>query len=326
MGKINPRFCLGCIFAKFLDTGKVQKIRIIGIQNETTVRVMDMESKETVHMNYDKLIKEYTLINPNGYIYLNIVGMNENKKDIEESSDVVVCFFTQKTITTPPYIPDVICRQNINNIFDVIKRVRKYGNTPNIVGCCVTPETCPADMDYNILLASDSVKYSTCVAMYNSDSLDDILGCFNTNKYDTELFNIHSRYENYIKELYSDVHGLVPNDKRFFGYCDTLKDLLKDNDFMYDVRRALGITEIKSKITFIQGDDDELILSAESKTALEEEFGHYLINPVCTRCVRESDISGSNAVDKNIMQSIIIDSDNILYLLSYIKGANLYCV
>lgn len=112
----------------------------------------------------------YRKLNPDGYIGFSIVDMEED----EDVQDVVVTFHRRKNLSTEKQLPFAVCRMNIYDLFtNAIKPEKDKDVT--YLGCSVSQDSCPADIEFPTLLAYDDIRSMILTACYIEDTIDDIL-------------------------------------------------------------------------------------------------------------------------------------------------------
>lgn len=219
------RYFSGVMIYKF-DNDKLLLNRIEKyVDDEDIFRVRTQENKSE-YIKSDDVINEWILLNPDAIITFNIVSLEKGK-------DVIVCLHSSKS--SDP-VPDVICRQSIIDVFSdmAYKMSNHYKFTLEeimFVGMSISKETCPAEIDYNVLLACNSVDSSFKVAYYLTDTLDDILS-FVLNK---------SKFDKILKTI--ERNGLSLNTGNVSGYCSSLKELMIQTKFMFEVCKFFKIKE-----------------------------------------------------------------------------------
>lgn len=273
---------LGAIFYKSKE-GKRESVRVTKIINEKQVIVTNtIEPKEKNKIFISELFDDYTLLTPDGYIHFSIVEING-------LNDVVVTMITDIE-SAEPYC---VCRQNINNIFEeYVNPTRKDGVICS--GLSVSKDTIPAGLSILQVLAGDKLIRSTCVAIYNTDKLDDIINNIKTDPYDKVLdiiFNIK------IESCPVQFIRKIMKDKTEYAGCNrTLKGLLESQLFMYDVHKGFGLGVVDT----ISIDDSDIVhgdldiaaqINPKKIVKIESELGTRFINPIVKRYTKDVDLS-----------------------------------
>jgi hypothetical protein len=180
---------------------------------------------------------------------------------------------------------------------------------PKEVGMCMSIETIPDGVDYNIMTTCNGLRHYTMVAAYIDDKLDDILACLKLNKYNAvleELFQGHMVHVRIDKEesMKQPIH---------MGYCRTLRSLLDYNDFMYDFRRAFGIEQINIKLSSEITEDNKL--SNNAKEFLQKLYNKFILDELVIKYDKDIDLE---SIKKTAM--MVCDCDDNIYIITYTEG------
>lgn len=168
--------------------------------------------------SYDTLIRDYKMLAPDGAISFSIVSVNDSK-------DVIVAIKafskTKEDFTRDNNMPYAICRQMVMDVFSA------NVDTENLIlGVSMSQDTCPANVDFNLMFACTGLDYTRMVNVYLDDTLDTILNLFDNRMFDKVL------------------EGLCLNNPNVKGMCISLVNLLTENNFMYDFRKCFKIMEL----------------------------------------------------------------------------------
>lgn len=221
-------------YYRWLDENTLEEFRIIGFQNENTIRVKYTRGPLAGEIKKvdSSIIKNEDYIKLAPDLVLSIVV-----SELSESlNDVIV------TVVDPTKIDEgiiIVCRQCITDIF-----ASQFNNKQKqYYGLSISTDSCPADVPFENFLACNSIKSSEIISWYIGDTIDDIVEVASSNydKYLTLLFLDHCKsaskgvnfvYKQMIEKQYVD------------GYCKSLKSLLSINNFMYDLYHAKNIIQI----------------------------------------------------------------------------------
>lgn len=304
---------IGCRFFKIIEkeSDNLQKLtvlKVIGLQNSTTLKVKNLNSNTNFKINKEELENEYTLLEPDAYILFSIVVLQDN------INDIVVSMYKTRDMINGNNIPQCVCRQNITNVHaSMIRTVDRSHMDPTEVGMCMSIETIPDGIDYNIMTACNSLEHMVLVAAYLDDSLDTILGCIHRiAKYDSVLEILFQNHINYLdNELYrkNDIKNMPIHS----GYCRSLKSLLDYNKFMYDFRRAFGIAEID--INLSSNITSDYKLNDFAKQVIQDAYNKFILNEIVIKYDKDIDLD-SIKEDK----IIICDNNDEIYLITYTSG------
>lgn len=272
--------------------------RVLSFANADTVRVLDLVSKEIVKLNTKTLKKDYTLLLPDAVLSFNIAQLPNNIED------VIVFMNRFSDLNDGNQLPYCVCRQNIRDIHaNIIKNDFLH---QEFVGCSVSIDSIPPEVDYRIMLACEGLNYYTMVYTYIDDSLEDILSCIpRIDKYDRVLDDLFRSYAKF-KHL-----PIGPESDGIYGYCSTLRKLLVDNNFMYDFRTGLGVWQIDTEMVLTE----DHTIDPKLKESIEIMITHRINNEVCIPYRKDTDI---DAIKRSYV--LVADSKDELYLIVYDKG------
>ena len=256
----NKKIYTGSKFFRYID-GIVEP-EIIRIRNidydKNLVKYYDSEGDKK-KISYDFLIKNYKMLSPDGLINFSIVNVNEDK-------DIIVALkpFPKSTdeLNNMDNIPYAVCRQMAADVFS-----NNFNPDNIIIGVSMSKDTCPANVDFNLMMACTGLIYNRMVAVYLDDTLDTILGLFDNSIFDKAF-----------EELYEKM-SYIP------GMCKTLKELLHTNRFMYDFRKCFKIVEIPFTI-----DEKTEGLSDENIRYLQNELKINIVETYVVRYSRDIDL------------------------------------
>ena len=254
------------------------------------VRYRDADGN-TKSMSKEYLFNNYQLLTPDGIIMAVIAKVGE----VDDA--IITLWKMNDTDASTPY---AVCRQLIQDVFTNNTRT-----TDNIsyVGVSISKDTCPANIRFNDVLACNSVEYQVSIAIYLDDTLDMILSLFNNRRFDNALRSA-SRV--------SSPDGMI-----FVGFASTLKDLLKENHFMYDFRKCFNIVEIPFKV-----DESTEALSSQNILFLEDLLKVNIMETYLIKYTKEIDLKTIKR-DYILAASIEEDFQNI-YIVGYDKADGEY--
>lgn len=284
----------GAKFFRFIND-QLEIIRIKKIDskdNKERVKYFT-EDKELKSMSYDYLMKNYEMLAPDGMIIITVVGTNA-------ADDVIVGLSNFKNLSQEP---DVICRQGIADVFTNITN-KDEGTL--YIGCSVSKSTCPVDIDYKWVYSCQCIKGNPLsILVYLDDTLDDILSLFSTKRYD--------------QVLKDSAKSIIEQFSKFniVGAKETLKELLAENNFMYDFRKLFGIIEVPFHI-----DSESDQLDDHNWLFLESELKANIMETYLIQYSREINLK-SIARDYKLISSAIDGFDKV-YICGYDVSDNKY--
>lgn len=301
------KLILGTKYYRYDENDNIEILRIYKY-NDLEVKLFDDGNKEIKKkMTIEDLEKNYVKLNSHAIINFCIAKVGN------DLDDVIVTVHKMSDILSNEPTPYCVCRQNITDIFANQLKTIKNANKM-YVGCCMSLDTCPPDIDYRIMIACNKIGKCINVDAYMDDTLDDIIGLIKTNDFDRaliSLFTDHINYEVKTNPTLSMMKNRLMNLESYDGYCKSLRTLLEQNNFMYDFYQAFGIIPINSKVTY----DKDGVVSKEISDIISNI---YQINIVSTLCMEYwYDIDLEEITNDYVL---IIDSENKLFVIAYISN------
>lgn len=255
MERNNPKIYSGSKFYRYLDgQDHPEIIRLLNIDYDKGIVKYLNSSGEKKKDSYTFITKNFKMLAPDGLMNFSHVTMTEGNEDII----IALKPFpkTDEELANMSNLPYAICRQMVADVF-----ASSFNPDDPIIGVSISQDSCPANIDFNLMLACTGLKYSRMIAIYLDDTLDKILGLF-----DNKIFD--KVFETVIYPRWQDTKGS----------CCSLSELLKTNNFMYDFRKCFNIREVPFAITEdnIKSEQlDELntnFLTNELKTNITETY------------------------------------------------------
>lgn len=295
---------LGCKFYKIREDESISMIRIIRISDfNNMVTYKDLDTKEEKKVNIKEL-QGYTELEPIGIVSFAIAGMYDEEHHL--NNDVIVAAYRILDLKMDINAPFCICRQSINDFFASVMYPDK-----NIVGVSVTRDNCPAEIDYRLMVSANTISDYVMTNIYYEDTIDDILDCINTKKYDSILAGLQQQY--------IDDFGIVNRDHKasINGWCKDLKTLLIDNNFESDIDEMRDIQAVDFNIEDHLIDNDTTTPSKGfDKEALEFFRVTFKVPAVSTVAVPyKHDIDLADFNNTNYIK--MRDNTNTLYIVVY---------
>lgn len=216
----------GYIIFKENKDESITMFRIMRVNNNKVI-VRNMDTEEEKILEKDEL-KNYTILEPDGYITFNIVKISNTFRD------VVVTASRIRDLKNGDTFPFAVCRQNI---IDVFYNLLVKDESEMMVGLSISRNTCPANYSMTLMLACNEIEFSESINIYRTDTLDDIY------KF------ISARYNDILEELYKTHVNRIGDPVLLFknhhdGWCKNLRTLLQENNFQYDIDDMLGISSV----------------------------------------------------------------------------------
>lgn len=277
----------GTIFYRYLNN-ELEQVRVYKIQNSETVCI-EFEDGRKEKITASDLYKYFTMLNPDGYVSFTRVKMNGSQLD-----DVIITFHRRMDIlqNNQPY---AVCRQAITDLYtNLINRESEI----QYIGCSVSIDTCPEDVDFRLCTACDEVVSIEMISFYIGDTIDTALGFVKTKAYDSILQVMKNQCNTNI-----------------LGCCTSVKELLMQNNFEYDVLRGLDIQPISFKIELEKDENGLDSLSKTCTTQLEDILKRELKTTIVVPYSKEIDMK-----DIQMDHVLVRDSNNDIYIVGYVGG------
>lgn len=274
-------------FEEGSETPEVIRIRNVDY-DKNIVKYTDSNNKKC-KINYTELNSKYKMLAPDGLVSISIVQVDQNP-------DVIVALKafpkSDKEYNTMNNLPYAICRQMVTDFFSLGSSVSE---DDIIFGVSVSQDTCPANIDYNLMLACTGLDFNKMIAVYLDDTLDTILSLFDNSRFDKVFESLSEKY-----------HGVK-------GIVKSLRDLLVENNFMYDFRKCFKIIEIPFSI-----DEETEGLNSANIDYLMKELKVNIIETYVVRYDRTIDFSKIKR--SYVLATSAQENHERVYLIGYDKA------
>lgn len=304
---------LGKIFYKYISEDYLEVFRIIGFAGNDTVKVKVIEGGDvnsTLTMKYKTICEEYTFLLPDGVIVFSEVNVGTRNTDNGlrlNVSDIIVAQYRSDDISSGNMEPWAVCRQNITDLFS---QMMVENPEDALVGMSTTKASLPAGVEYEIMMACESMNNSIMVNMYLIDTLDDILGLIKTQPFDKVLEANTIDHVRSVENKLNRKLKLKPGTKSVDGYCLTLRQLLTENNFWSDVEQGFNILTINTPI--------ELTETMESLSEdMKYKLSHIIRKAIANTIVIKYDLDIDLSEFKNNPYVLVRDSNKDLYVVGY---------
>lgn len=278
------KIAIGDKYYKVLDDDSVDIFRVSGTAHDK-IKISRGINNKKVGLDY---FKDYTKINPDGFIFFNIVNMGPTE---QEGQDVLVTLNRKDDIKKHNGLPYIGCRQNI---FDLYSNPTNNTNS-TILAMSMTVDTVPEGSNYEDILACHSVDYFEKVSVYLEDTLDEIIS----------LVDDIGKFDKVLWKMYNNM-----KDSEFTGLNKDLKSLLYTTHFEYDFKRAYDIHQVDFEIKIV---DDGL--TYESKILLEGIVKEEIIASYALPYDKEINLA---AIERKYV--LVSDVKDKLYVVAYDSG------
>ena len=297
-------------FYKFYNENNIFELRVIGFINEKTCKCIvtkgpESELNKQIKIPIETLQNEYTRLSFDGIVTFNTVTI------VSGLRDVMVTVLPKKDIDLGINLPSVVCRQSVLDLF-----AKQFSaNHVDYTGLSISRETCPADVEFDNFLSCTSIDYSVVLSYYIGDKLDYILSLFKHDKFDNVL---HELFVDHCRNINRDKPGLGDYFLRkgeANGYVQKLNDLLKLNNFEYDLYRAFNIIP-----TTLSNDDfTDGVLSKKAESVLSDFLRTKIYKSLVLKYDKDIDL---NAIKKKYC--LVSDNSGVVYVVAYLVEGNYY--
>lgn len=285
---------VGAYYFKYEGTDLIL-LRLYKVKTKNRFILKDKDNRK-VSLTKSQL-EEFTMLEPDG-LMVHVLA-----SDPQQGNDTICLLYKMDDINKGDNIPYAVCRQNIIDPFEIL-----LNNDPNklIVGASISKDTAPEGFDFEIAYAAAGIKYQQINFVYKDDSFEDIMSFVNEEAFDKTL------------KIITDILDDEDCKIKFTGYKSTYRELLTENDFMYDFRRAFGIVRFNFDIdTSIDRwtDDGIYKISKQEIENIEGITKHQVIAPILIKYDKSVDLT-------EIKRSYIVfeDTNKEIYVISYDKG------
>lgn len=284
---------IGAYFFKY-ENNELILLRLYKVKDKNRYIFRD-ENNKKVQLNKDQF-ETFSMLEPDGLI-VHLLASDPN-----QGIDTLCLLYRLKDINANINEPYAVCRQNIVDPFEMI-----LNNDPNktYVGVSISKDTAPEGFDYTSVCLAAGIRDQKLHFVYKDDSFEDIMSFVNEQMFDKALEIIKK-------------HMDESDNMKFEGFKNTYRELLEENDFMYDFRRAFNIVRINLSIdkSIDRWTEDGIYnISNDEVKTIEGITKHQVIDPILIKYDKSIDLD-------EIKRSYILfeDKEKELYIISYDKG------
>lgn len=222
---------IGQIYYKFIED-ELHKFRITKYVKSSNKYHCKDDKGQVIKLS-DEEIKQfdYTLLKPNGHLVISSVILEQNLHD------VIIAFGKMDEMEKGDGLPYACCRQSV---IDVYSNLTNNIEDFKYVGIAIDKDSCPQDVDYKMMFACDKIDKSEVVAYYIGDDIKGLLSWTKLSYYDSVL----------------DYMYQIANKTKFKGYCNTVYDLMDQNQFIHNIYRAFDIKPVELEFSMTEDQDD----------------------------------------------------------------------
>ena len=308
---------LGNQYFRYINDDDVELIRVVKTKNASTVSILDGDG-EVSEMNTTYIQDNYELLSPDGLLTIAVadMGLNSNGHTVE---DVVVCVYRRNEMELGDYSPYVVCRQNITDFF---ANYLCRGEENLMCGVSVSKTSCPDNIDWEDIRACNDIRDSIAINFYIEDNVDSIIAMVRSNKMKVYNRVLQSCYDEHVKVFNTPQNNArklagLPID----GYCTTLEELLRVNNFQYDLDSAYNILAIDCVIDEVKEKevDNELFVDYyKLPDIIVEQLCKIFKQNITETIVVEYTHEISLEQLAGTKYFILRDANNRLYIINYI--------
>ncbi len=271
------------------DTRKVY--RVTRFKNTESIVVYDPDDKKfytKTKADIDAMVE----ITPDALLDFMITSYENG------DNDVYACVYRLDSIIADVKEPAVILRQDIYS----------YAKNPLAidgkiyVGDCLTQYTMPGDEKLISVAEFSKVDHNFTISIYSNDTLDDIFMCIPSKqlkKFNAVLAKLATR-----------------NTSQITGYCENLRALIEDNNFIGAYRSIFNITQVDFPIILgsqSYNAEGDIILNDRQIHRIEDLLRKYIRDVKVIEYDHDVDV-GSIISYKHIL---ISDSNQKIFLIAY---------
>lgn len=298
---------LGCKYYRYDENNNIEVVRVYKLLNNEYVKIYLDDDKDTkIKISIKELEEKYVKLNPHAIINFCIAKIGNNLDDI------IVTMHKMLDLASNEPTPYCVCRQNITDVFaNQLKISNKL-----YVGCSMSLQTCPPDIDYRIMVACNDIDKCINICAYMDDKLSDIITLIPTkdmndiNRSLNALFIDHIDYEVKTNPTLSMMRNRLIQLDSYDGYCKTLKTLLEQNNFMYDFYQAFNIIPIDLEVHY----NEEGVLNDDITEIISDLYEVNIVSTLCMKYWYDIDLE-----DINNDYVLIMDKNNNLYVVAYVS-------
>lgn len=270
------------IGVKFFKKETGELIRIIKKKNNKFIYYNEEDTNHTAKEMDSEKLDDYTRLTESAIISFSTVLISTENGLTKPLRDVIVLVMRKSDKTE-----QIVCRQFIPDIFYQIIN-------PNSTkkGCCVSRDNCPTNIKFDVLKSCEKLVSTTAVSIYLDDTKETIL-------------NLIKNQIKAIDKIFDKQKYLI---KYYEGIAETIEQLLDETNFWGEVEKSFDIIKLKTPII-------NNTLSIEQLVYLQNKISYLISNVDIIEYWYDIDFP---QIKGDYM--ILKDSNNKLYLLSYLKG------
>lgn len=305
------------------EDGSIHMIRIVwvhrpykitpGMKDPVDMTIYDYEDDMRKKVKVEDY-SDYSPLEPDGIFTISIALVRDSKGKACKDVMATVTHYKQfKELKN--MMPYAVCRQNISDVFYNLLTDDEHNQ---LVGVAISQDTCPANFDYGIMFAADSIEFNEFINFYRTDTIEDILKMVKKDKYDNVLKDLYMRH---VKASGDMTKSFLDED---MGWCKNVETLLKVNNFQSDINMMLGISQVDFDIKDYLVSKASIENNVEYKVA-DDEFRTWLSYTYKMNISEASVIKYDHDINlddfKNSSYALLRDNTQTLYLIVYtVKG------
>lgn len=301
---MSNNLLLGAKYYRYDENDNIELIRVTR-HNDVEAKIL-IGTNEYKKISIEELEKQYVRLNPHAIVNFCIVKLKDGL------DDVIVTVHKMSDLTSNEPTPYCVCRQNITDVFANQIQI----SDKMYVGCCMSLDTCPPDIDYRIMIACNGMDKCVNVCAYMDDTLKDITGFVKAKDFNNTLESLFIDHANAVVKSLPDSIARGTKERImkldcYDGYCKTLDLLLEQNNFMYDFYQAFNIIPIDEEVTY------------NSEGAVTENIANiisdlYEVNITSTLCMEYWYDIDLDSIQNDYV--LIMDKNNKLFVIAYVSN------
>ena len=277
----------------------IYRVRGRKVNDCNWILIINTKTGKPKYVKEEELKDKYIKLIPDAFMNIMLTDTNGNNTS---GPDVYVCVNKGTDLVKGINTPALILRQNCVDYLQT-----QLGGKINVGECIIN--TGNNESDIIELMGYQEINYSTSIALYIDDTIDDII--------EIMPYKILNRINNQLKEI----KNLVNNNPLITGYESDFKKLLINKHFIGNYRRIFNIIQINWVIDLgkqSHNSEGDIVLNTKQKTLFENEIRQYVTNIRVIKYDKDIDIAAIVA-SPHIM---ISDANYVIYLIAYDIVAN----
>lgn len=265
---------------------EIEIIRLVKMRNEDKLVFSTKDTKQELVMTRKELLDKYKKLRSHAKLAFSIVEVENEVKDV-----MVTLYRPQDEKSGLPYC---VCRQGIIDFLNPTDEK----SPQQFVGISISKDTIPSNVNYYKVLGCTNVIYSQTISVYAYDKFEELFSLI-PERFITKADNVLKQRKEEMKNT------------RLVGWCSTLRELLIQNQFMYDFRKAFNIELFPEEVVI----EEDNKLNTNQVIQLEDIFKTEIFD---TLVVLYDEKINIKAIERDYL--LISDTKDDVYIVAYDKG------